>query len=103
MLMRFADNLWRVRAARRISQEVLADRAGIHRTQITLLEGGRRAPTLPTFVALAGSLDVPVGELLVGISFVPVLSGKAGEGEFVVTPPDLPFFYVPPDKDRRKP
>jgi transcriptional regulator with XRE-family HTH domain len=47
-----------------ITQETLADRAGIHRTQITLLESGRRDPQLTTFVKLAGSCGVSADELL---------------------------------------
>ncbi|MBS1860973.1 MAG: helix-turn-helix transcriptional regulator, partial [Actinobacteria bacterium] len=40
---------------RHISQEALAERAGIHRTQISLLEMGQRQPLLETFVRLAGA------------------------------------------------
>ena len=48
-----------------VSQETIAERVGVHRTQITLLEGGRRDPRLSTFVKLAGAwAGITGGELL---------------------------------------
>jgi transcriptional regulator with XRE-family HTH domain len=89
MLVRFGENLWWLRTQRRFSQEVLAERAGIHRTQITLLERGARSPGLPTFVALAGALDVPGDKLLEGIAFEPPIGGP---GAFLVEPLGMPDF-----------
>jgi transcriptional regulator with XRE-family HTH domain len=88
MRARFGANLWWLRTQRRFSQEHLADRAEIHRTQISMLENGERSPLLPTLLTLAGGLDVPLGTLLEGISFSP-----AGDrpGRFVVEPIDLPI------------
>ncbi|HTT95704.1 MAG TPA: helix-turn-helix transcriptional regulator [Solirubrobacterales bacterium] len=85
---RFGENLLHIRQARKLSQENLADSAGIHRTQISLLEGGRRQPLLETLVRLAGALDVPVEALLEGIFWEP---GAGGPGRFRVSaPPELP-------------
>jgi transcriptional regulator with XRE-family HTH domain len=85
---RFGENLLRIRQARKLSQENLADRAGIHRTQISLLESGRRQPLLETVVRLAGALDVPVETLFEGILWVPA---GVGMGQFLVEdPPELP-------------
>jgi transcriptional regulator with XRE-family HTH domain len=85
---RFGENLLRIRQARKLSQENLADRAGIHRTQISLLEGGRRQPLLETLVRLAGALDVSIDALFEGILWEPANSGK---GVFrVADPPELP-------------
>jgi transcriptional regulator with XRE-family HTH domain len=85
---RFGENLLRVRQARKLSQENLADSAGIHRTQISLLEGGRRQPMLETLVRLAGALDVPIETLLEGILWAP---NGGGSGTFkVADPPELP-------------
>lgn len=82
---RFGENLLRVRQARKLSQENLADRADIHRTQISLLEGGRRQPLMETLLRLAGALDVPVETLVEGIRWDP------DGGTFTVTdPPELP-------------
>lgn len=85
---RFGENLLRIRQARKLSQENLAERAGIHRTQISLLESGRRQPLLETVVRLAGALDVPVETLFEGILWVPA---AVGAGRFAVeAPPELP-------------
>ena len=80
---RFGENLLRIRQARKLSQENLAERAGIHRTQISLLESGRRQPLLETVVRLAGALDVPVDDPVRGD---PLGARRpVGHGEFVVT------------------
>jgi transcriptional regulator with XRE-family HTH domain len=87
VLERFGGNLLRIRQARRLSQEGLAVRAGVHRTQISLFETGQRQPLLETLVRLAGALEVSTSTLLDGIAFKP----DPGEGEFVVSePPELP-------------
>ena len=86
-MQRFGGNLLRIRQARRLSQESLAERAGIHRTQISLFETGQRQPLLETLVRLAGALEVPVSTLVEGIAFRP----GPGGGEIVVAdPPELP-------------
>ncbi|HXF32515.1 MAG TPA: helix-turn-helix transcriptional regulator [Solirubrobacterales bacterium] len=85
---RFGENLLRVRQARKLSQENVADRGAIHRTQISLFESGQRLPRLDTLVKLAGALEVPVPTLLEGISW---RSAVDGAGRFEVTdPPELP-------------
>jgi transcriptional regulator with XRE-family HTH domain len=85
----FGENLLRIRQARKLNQEALAESAGIHRTQLSLLEGGRRQPLMETLTKLAGALDVPVSMLTEGIVFVP----GPGRGEFQVSPPpELPRF-----------
>jgi transcriptional regulator with XRE-family HTH domain len=86
-LARFGYNLLRIRQARKLSQEALADRAGVHRTEISLFENGRRQPLLETLTKLAGALDVPVGMLTEGITF----TSRPGGGELRATrPPELP-------------
>jgi transcriptional regulator with XRE-family HTH domain len=88
VLQRFGENLLRIRQARKLSQESLAERAGIHRTQISLFETAQRQPLLETLIRLAGALEVPLPTLLEGIAFKP---GPPGEGAFVVSdPPELP-------------
>lgn len=47
-----------------LSQEALAERAGLHRTYVADIERGRRNPTLKILRKLAGALKTPVGELL---------------------------------------
>jgi transcriptional regulator with XRE-family HTH domain len=60
----------------RATQETIAGRAEIHRTQMTLLEGGRRQPTLETLVKVAGAVDLSVGELLGPIRWEPGSPGR---------------------------
>ena len=64
---RFAANLAAQRKRVGISQEELASLAGLHRTQISLLETGKREPRLETMVKLAGALGIPVAILVDGI------------------------------------
>lgn len=64
---RFGENLKRARRLTVLSQEELARRAGLHRTEIGLLEHGARLPRLDTIVKLAGGLGVQPGELLHGM------------------------------------
>jgi transcriptional regulator with XRE-family HTH domain len=64
---RFAANLAAQRKRVGISQEELASLAGLHRTQISLLETGKREPRLETMVKLAGGLGIPVATLVDGI------------------------------------
>jgi transcriptional regulator with XRE-family HTH domain len=56
-----------VRATRsraNLSQEALAELAGLHRTYISLLERGRRSPTLTTLERIAHALSVAPPKLL---------------------------------------
>lgn len=64
---RFASNLRQQRERAGLSQEALADRCDLHRTEISLLERAGREPRLTTLVKLAGALDVPPADLLRGI------------------------------------
>jgi transcriptional regulator with XRE-family HTH domain len=82
---RFAANLRRLREAADLSQEELSFRAGIHRTQISLLEGGHRMPCVHSLVCLAGALEVTPNDLLEGIVWKPIVAISGG---LVVTPPE---------------
>ncbi|MCA7889714.1 helix-turn-helix domain-containing protein [Burkholderia contaminans] len=59
----FARALRALRKERRISQEALAFDAGLDRTYISLLELGRRSPTLETMLAIAHALGISLTEL----------------------------------------
>ena len=67
----FADNLRRVRRREGPSQEQLAKRGSLHRTEIGLLERGGRACRIDTLIRLAGALAICPEELLEGIAWVP--------------------------------
>lgn len=81
---RFAANMRRLREAAELSQEELAFRAAVHRTQISLLENGHRMPRVHTLVCLAGALGVTPNDLLDGITWEPIVAISGG---LVVTPP----------------
>ncbi|MEX0972057.1 MAG: helix-turn-helix transcriptional regulator [Solirubrobacterales bacterium] len=55
---RFAVNLYEARFAAGLSQLQLAERCGMHRTEVSLLERGGREPRLGTIIRLAGALEV---------------------------------------------
>lgn len=57
-------NIKRLREAQQISQEELADRAGVHRTYISGVERGVRNPTIVALEKIAVGLGVEL-ELLV--------------------------------------
>lgn len=54
----------RHREAAGISQEELADRAGLHRTYISLVERARRNLTVDALDRIAAGLEVPASRLL---------------------------------------
>ena len=69
----FAQNLHRLRREVGLNQERLAERAVLHRTEISLLERARRVPRIDTVLRIAGALEAEPGELLTGIRWMPVL------------------------------
>lgn len=66
---RFAVNLRRARETAGISQEELAERCEVHRTEISLLERGGREPRLGTMVKLATALGTTPEALCSGIGW----------------------------------
>jgi transcriptional regulator with XRE-family HTH domain len=82
---RFAANMRRLRRVAGISQEELAFRSSLHRTQISLLENGHRMPRVHTLVCLAGALGVTPNDLLDGITWEPIVAVGGG---LVVTSPE---------------
>jgi transcriptional regulator with XRE-family HTH domain len=72
----YGRNLRRIRKKRGYSQEALAFRAEVHRTEVSLLERGKRDPGVNMTLRLAGALGVDPGELLTGAAFVPSEDGR---------------------------
>lgn len=68
---RFAANLRRAREIAGVSQEELAERIEVHRTEISLLERGGREPRLGTMVKLATALGTTPEALCNGIAWDP--------------------------------
>lgn len=67
--VRFGENLTELRGRVGLSQTATADRAGLHRTEVALVEHGRRIPRLDTLVKLAGAVEVAPCDLLAGMSW----------------------------------
>lgn len=71
MKVRFGRNLARCRESADVSQEELSFRASIHRTEVSLLERGERMPRVDTALRIAGSLGVPLDDLVAGLEWNP--------------------------------
>lgn len=85
--MRSPGNLRRIRTKRALSQEDLAQLIEMHRTEISVLERGKREPRLRTLIKLSATLETLLSEFLVGIEWrPPVLKPKTeGVGRFHIT------------------
>lgn len=66
-LQAFGRALRRCRSALQLSQEELAERAGLHRNYVGLLERGERNASIKTAYQLARALGVDVDELFMKI------------------------------------
>ena len=62
--MKFGAKVREKRAAMRLSQEELAERAGVHRTYIGMIERAEKNITLENVEKLAKALKTPIPELL---------------------------------------
>lgn len=71
MRKRFAANLRRARKDAGISQEELASRCELHRTEVSLLERGGREPRLGTLMKLSAALGTTPEALAAGITWSP--------------------------------
>jgi transcriptional regulator with XRE-family HTH domain len=67
----FAQNLRRERKRADLSQEQVAIRASVHRTEISNLERALRVARIDTLAKLAGALEISPGCLLDGIAWEP--------------------------------
>jgi transcriptional regulator with XRE-family HTH domain len=84
---RLANNLKLFRGKKGMSQEELADRAGLHRTQLSQIERGLANARLDTLVSLAEALGVDEVQLLTEHEEVPtpLKSGPKTKAEAPVT------------------
>ncbi|GMV00208.1 MAG: hypothetical protein AMXMBFR51_29400 [Ignavibacteriota bacterium] len=62
--LRFGQKVREVRTSRGLSQEQLAELAGIHRTYIGMIERAEKNITLVTIHKIASALNVKVSELI---------------------------------------
>jgi transcriptional regulator with XRE-family HTH domain len=74
---KIGHNIRRIRRAEDLTQEVVAERAGIHRTLITGYEWGEREPKALTLLKLAGAIGVEPADLLAGVRW------ESAPGRFV--------------------
>ena len=59
--------LRRRRKAAGLTQERLADKAGIDRTHVSILERDLRSPTVDTFIRLCRAMNVRASEVLASV------------------------------------
>ncbi|MBP6891664.1 helix-turn-helix transcriptional regulator [Candidatus Shapirobacteria bacterium] len=64
ILRRFGDKVRQERKKRNLSQEALADLAGVHRTYIGMIERAEKNITLENIEKIAKALKVDISELL---------------------------------------
>jgi transcriptional regulator with XRE-family HTH domain len=78
--LRFGENLRRARRRAGLSQDELAARASLHRTEIGMLENGQRVARITTLIQLAGAIGIEPAELIAGIDWAAggVLGGSFG-------------------------
>jgi transcriptional regulator with XRE-family HTH domain len=59
-----AQTIAKLRHEANISQEELADRAGIHRTYVSQIERSLKSPTLHVFMQIAKALNTSASEII---------------------------------------
>jgi transcriptional regulator with XRE-family HTH domain len=81
LAVRFGRNLWRQRRRADLSQQELADLAGLHRVDLGRIERGEQQPRLDTILKVSAGIGVSPCELMAGLRWYP---GREIEGEFYV-------------------
>jgi len=56
-----------LRAKQKLSQEAFADHCGLHRTAMSLIERGKRVPSLRTLLTISSGFGISLSELLRGV------------------------------------
>jgi DNA-binding XRE family transcriptional regulator len=87
---RFAENTVSLRHRAGRSQAIAAEQAGLHRTEISLLERGLRMPRLDTIVQLAAGVKAEPCDLLAGMAWR--IDPSRRPGGAVLPPPG--FFEI---------
>jgi transcriptional regulator with XRE-family HTH domain len=59
-----ATNLKAARKRLNLTQEQVAERSGVHATEVSRIEGGKRDPQVSTVIKLAEAVEVRPGQLL---------------------------------------
>ncbi len=58
------DQIRAVRVEAKLSQQNLAERAGLDRQSINRIEQGHQSPVVDNLIRIAGALEVPLAELV---------------------------------------
>ncbi|MFN9791127.1 MAG: helix-turn-helix domain-containing protein [Holosporales bacterium] len=66
ILIRFGQKIRQLRHEKSLSQEELADLAGVHRTYIGMIERGEKNVTIVTMLRLSEALGLRVSDLTKG-------------------------------------
>jgi transcriptional regulator with XRE-family HTH domain len=64
VLLALGRRMRELRAKQGFSQEAFADHCGLHRTAMSLIERGKRVPSLRTLLTLSQGFGISVSELL---------------------------------------
>ena len=64
ILLKLGNNLRQIRKSKNLSQEELANKADIQRSQVARIERGEINPTITTLVIIAEVLEIEVQSLL---------------------------------------
>jgi CheY-like chemotaxis protein/DNA-binding XRE family transcriptional regulator len=92
---RFGSSVREWRSRRGISQEELAERAGLHRTYVSDIERGARNVSLESIEKLAGALEISVSTLFLSGTE----SGEGGDGENVLPNGMVDILFVEDNTD----
>ena len=67
VLLALGKRMRELRAKQSFSQEAFADHCGLHRTAMSLIERGKRVPSLRTLLTISSGFGITLSELLRGV------------------------------------
>ena len=89
---RFAKVLLRRRLLARLNQEELAEKAGLHRTHVSVLERKKQVPSMAAVLKIATAFGLTLTELFREVE---------SDEEPAVEPPEIPKGRPPTKKDNQ--
>lgn len=67
VLLALGKRMREFRARQSFSQEAFADHCGLHRTAMSLIERGKRVPSLRTLLKISSGFGITLSDLLQGV------------------------------------